>query len=83
MFVNTHRCVVDTHEASYVVVATRFSGEAVPKRPGATLPRATPLGPVSVRWGQIELLGQRHWVHHCFHVQISAADLEMTPAMNP
>jgi hypothetical protein len=35
------------------------------------------LGPVSGRWGAMNLLGERHWVHKRFHDQIAAADREM------
>jgi hypothetical protein len=38
--------------------------------------RHTRLGPVSGRWTQVELLGERHWVHERFYDQIAAADRE-------
>ena len=41
-----------------------------------TLPRHTQLGPVSGRWGQVNLFGERHWVHKRFHPAIAAADYE-------
>jgi hypothetical protein len=40
------------------------------------MPRHTWLGPVSARWAEVNLLGERHWVHQRFHDQIAAADRE-------
>jgi hypothetical protein len=47
-----------------------------PKSLLGTLPRHTQLGPVSGRWGQINLLGERHWVHKRFHSDIATTDRE-------
>jgi hypothetical protein len=41
-----------------------------------TLPRHTQLGPVSGRWGQLDLLGERHWVKRRFQGEIATADAE-------
>ena len=40
------------------------------------MPRHTRLGPVTGRWAEVDLLGERHWVHTRFHDQIAAADRE-------
>jgi hypothetical protein len=40
------------------------------------MPRHTRLGPVTGRWAEVDLLGERHWVHKRFHDQIAAADSE-------
>jgi len=40
------------------------------------MPRRTQLGPVSGRWGQIILLGERYWVKKRFQDQVIAADNE-------
>jgi hypothetical protein len=34
-------------------------------------------GPVSGRWGQLNLLGERHWVKRRFHAEITAADADV------
>jgi len=70
------RCVAVTDQAIYVLDSTRFSGGAQPRSLLATLPRQTQLGPVSGRWGEIELMNQRHWVHVRFHDAVRAADLD-------
>lgn len=41
-----------------------------------SLPRHTRLGPVSGRWGQLNLRGARHWVHKRFHAEVAATDHE-------
>ena len=56
--------------------SSKLSGGAKPQSLVGTLPRQTQLGPVSGRWGQVNLLGERHWVHKRFHHQIAAADYE-------
>ncbi|MGH3376392.1 MAG: hypothetical protein ACRDP6_16805, partial [Actinoallomurus sp.] len=60
----------------HVLESRRLSGGSKPKSLVGTLPRHTQLGPVSGRWAQLDLLGQRHWVHRRFHPEISAADDE-------
>ncbi|WP_107101219.1 hypothetical protein [Peterkaempfera griseoplana] len=76
MFWNSYRCVVVTQDAVHVLESSKLSGGAGPQRLLATLPRRTRLGPVSGRWGEVDLLGERHWVHRRFHDQIAAADRE-------
>jgi len=76
MFWNKYRCVVVTQDAIYVLDGSKPSGGASPQRLAATMPRHTRLGPVSGRWGEVNLLGERHWVHRRFHDQIAAADRE-------
>jgi len=71
------RCVAVTDEGIYVLESTKFSGGGKPHSLITVLPRQTRLGPVSGRWGQIELLGKRHWVHKRFHEMIAAADQEL------
>jgi hypothetical protein len=71
-----YRCVVITDDAIYVLESTKSSGGSKPRSLVGVLPRKTQLGPVSGRWGQIELLGKRHWVHKRFHHVIDAADRE-------
>ncbi|MFI5694822.1 hypothetical protein ACIA58_23405 [Kribbella sp. NPDC051586] len=68
------RCVAVADEGIYVLESTKFSGGAKPQSIVGVLPRQTKLGPVSGVWGEIELLGQRHWVHKRFHHLIDAAD---------
>lgn len=76
MFWNKYRCVAVTKDAIYVLDGTKMSGGGVPRRLLGTMPRKTRLGPVSGRWGEVALLGERHWVHQRFHGQIAAADRE-------
>lgn len=76
MFVNKYRCVAVTQDAIYVLDSSKLSGGASPRRLAGTMPRQTRLGPVSGRWAQVSILGERHWVHKRFHDQIAAADRE-------
>ena len=69
-----YHCVVITDDGIYVLKCTKFSGGGTPKSLVGVLPRNTKLGPVSGRWGQITLLGKRHWVHKRFHHLINEAD---------
>ncbi|MGW1590225.1 hypothetical protein [Streptomyces sp. NPDC002386] len=76
MLTNTYRCVVVTKDAIYVLDSSKMSGGANPQRLAGTMPRDTRLGPVTGRWGEVNILGRRHWVHTRFHDQIAAADRE-------
>lgn len=76
MFWNKYRCVAVTDEAIYVLNSTKWSGGAKPRDLVGRMPRHTRLGPVSGRWAEVDLLGERHWVHKRFHDQIAAADRE-------
>ncbi|MFF3562142.1 hypothetical protein ACFYXS_19090 [Streptomyces sp. NPDC002574] len=76
MFWITYRCVAVTRDAVYVLESSKLSGGARPQSLVATLPRRTRLGPVSGRWGRMDLLGERHWVHQRFHREVAAADRE-------
>ena len=76
MFWIRYRCVAVTRDAIYVLESNKLSGGARPQSLVATLPRHTQLGPVSGRWGELNLLGERHWVHQRFHNQVAAADRE-------
>jgi hypothetical protein len=76
MFWITYRCVVVTRDAIYVLDSDKLSGGAKPTSIAGTLPRHTQLGPVSGRWGQLTLLGKRHWVKRRFQTEITAADAE-------
>lgn len=71
-----YRCVAVTKDAIYVLESSKLSGGAKPQSLVATLPRRTQLGPVSGRWGEMNLLGERHWVHKRFHHEVAAADRE-------
>lgn len=71
---NTYRCVAVTDDAIYVLDATKWSGGAKPRELAGQMPRHTRLGPISGRWTRVDLLGERHWVHHRFRDQIAAAD---------
>jgi hypothetical protein len=71
-----YRCVAVTKDAIYVLESSKTSGGAKPQRLIGTLPRRTELGPVSGRWGQLEVVGERGWVHQRFHDQVAAADRE-------
>lgn len=71
-----YRCVAVTPDAIYIVESHKLSGGRNPQRLIGTLPRHTELGPVSGRWAQLNLLGERCWVHQRFHSQIAAADRE-------
>jgi hypothetical protein len=62
-----YRFVAVTQNAIYVLESSKLVG---------VLPRRTQLGPVSGRWGQVNLLGERHWVHNRFHPNVTAADCE-------
>ncbi len=76
MFWIKYRCVVVTEDAIYVLESSKLSGGAKPISLLATLPRRTRLGPASGRWAELELLGERHWVHQRFHDEVNAADRE-------
>ncbi|WP_431972623.1 hypothetical protein [Nocardia sp. bgisy134] len=76
MFWNKYRCVAVTQNAIYVLESSKLSGGAKPQQLVGALPRHTQLGPVSGLWGQVNILGQRHWVHKRFHDAIAAADHE-------
>jgi hypothetical protein len=76
MFWIRYRCVAVTQDTIYVLAGSRLSGGANPKSVVGTLPRHTQLGPVSGRWGQLNLLGERHWVKRRFQAEIAAADAE-------
>lgn len=76
MFWINYRCVAVTPDAIYVLDSSKPSGGAKPTSLVGTLPRHTQLGPMSGRWGQVNLLGKRHWVHKRFHQTITAADHE-------
>ena len=56
--------------------SSKPSGGANPKSLVVTLPRQTWLGPVSGRWAQVYLVGERHWVHKRFQQDVTAADYE-------
>ena len=76
MFRSRYRCVVVTDDAITVLESSRWSGGAKPQEVVGRMPRHTRLGPVSGRWAEVDLLGERHWVHQRFHDQIAAADRE-------
>lgn len=76
MFWITYRCVAVTQDAIYVLDSPKLSGGARPRSIVGTMPRRTQLGPVSGRWGQITLLGERYWVKKRFQDQVIAADDE-------
>jgi hypothetical protein len=71
-----YRCVAVTKDAIYVLESSKLSGGARPQSLVDTMPRHTQLGPVSGRWAEITLLGERHWVHKRFHPSIADADRE-------
>jgi hypothetical protein len=74
MFGVSYQCVAITQDAIYVMNSTKPSGGAKPVTLIGTLARHTRLGPVSGRWSEMDLLGQRHWVHRRFYPEIIAAD---------
>jgi hypothetical protein len=76
MFWITYRCVAVSQDAIYVLDSDKLSGGAKPTSIAGTLPRHTQLGPVSGRWGQLTLLGKRHWVKKRFQAEITASDAE-------
>jgi len=76
MFWISYRCVAVTKDAIYVLDSHKLSGGARPTSVIGTLPRRTRLGPVSGRWGQLNLLGKRHWVKRRFQSEITAADAD-------
>ena len=76
MFMVRYRCVAITDDAIYVLDSPSPSGGARPTSIAGTLPRHTRLGPVSGPWGEVELLGERHWVKRRFQGEIIAADAE-------
>jgi hypothetical protein len=76
IFWNKYRCVAVTEDAICVLESTKWSGGAKPQRLLATLPRRTQLGPVGGRWAQVNIAGERGWVHKRFHDAINAADRE-------
>jgi hypothetical protein len=76
MFWIKYRCVAVTQDAIYVLESSKPSGGAKSNSLVGTLPRQTQLGPVSGRWGRLNLLGERHWVHKRFHQDVTAADYE-------
>ena len=77
MFLVKYRCVVVTDDAIYVLDSPSLSGGARPRSIVGTMPRHTQLGPVSGAWGEVNLLGERHWVKRRFQGEIIAADAEV------
>jgi hypothetical protein len=71
-----YRMVAVTNDGIYVLEGSKFTGGTKPKSLVGTMPRQTQLGPVSGMWGQLNLLGERHWVHKRFHKDVTAADAE-------
>lgn len=71
-----YRCVTVTQDAIYVLDSPRLSGGANPTSIMGTLPRHTRLGPLSGRWGELTLLGERYWVKKRFYDEIASADAE-------
>ena len=61
-----YRCVAVADDGTYVLDSPRLSGGAKPTSVISALPRRTRLGPVSGRWGEITILGRRHWVKKLF-----------------
>ncbi|UQU62225.1 hypothetical protein COUCH_24680 [Couchioplanes caeruleus] len=76
MFMIKYRCVAITDDAIVVMDGPSLSGGARPTSILGTMPRHTRLGPVSGRWSEVDLLGERHWVKKRFHGEITAADAE-------
>ncbi|MHB1929673.1 MAG: hypothetical protein ACYDEN_02880 [Acidimicrobiales bacterium] len=74
MFWIEYRCVAVSQDAIYVLNSTKLSGGGKPVSLVGTLPRHTRLGPVSGRWAELALLGERNWVQKRFHCEIAAAD---------
>jgi hypothetical protein len=72
----TYRCVAITQDCIHVLASPKLWGGARPTAVEHTLPRRTQLGPVSGRWGQITLLGKRHWVKRRFQTEVRAADTQ-------
>ncbi|MFF5492580.1 hypothetical protein [Streptomyces aquilus] len=58
----TRRAVSVTDQDVVVLAYGRFGG-ARPTRVAARLPQGTRIGPMSGTWAQIELAGERLWVH--------------------
>jgi hypothetical protein len=76
MFWIKYRCVAVTDDAIYVMDSPKLSGGAKPTSILSKLPRHTQLGPVSGRWGELTLLGARHWVKKRFQAEITTADAD-------
>ena len=76
MFMIKYRCVAITDDAIHVLDSPSLSGGAKPTVIAGTMPRHTQLGPVSDPWGEVMLLGERHWVKKRFQGEITAADAE-------
>lgn len=81
MFRIKYRCVAITDDGIYVLESSKASGGAKPQSLVGKMLRSTRLGPVSGRWAQVNLLGERHWVHKRFHPQIAAADHVAGPGL--
>jgi hypothetical protein len=74
-----YRTVVVTREAIYVLRNFRFRMK--PQELVAILPRQTQLGLVpGLSWGQVELMGEPHWVHRRFYKDVAASDAEAAMA---
>jgi len=69
-------CVAVTDDGIYVLESSKFSGGGKPQSLVEVLPRKTRLGPVSGRWGQIQLMDETCWVHKRFHDIVNRADEE-------
>jgi hypothetical protein len=76
MFMIKYRCVAITDDGIFVMDSPSLTGGARPTAIAGTLPRRTRLGPVSGRWGEVNLLGQRHWVKKRFQGEVTSADAE-------
>jgi hypothetical protein len=76
VFMIKYRCVAITDDAIYVLGSPALSGGSRPRSIVGTMPRHTQLGPVSGAWGEVTLLGERHWVKKRFQREIIVADAE-------
>jgi hypothetical protein len=76
MFMIKYRCVAITDDAIFLMDSPSLSGGARPTSILGTMPRHTQLGPASGRWGEVNLLGERHWVKKRFQDEITAADAD-------
>lgn len=76
MFMIKYRCVAITDDAIFVMDSPSLSGGARPTSILGKMPRHTQLGPVSGSWGEVTLLGEKHWVKRRFQGEITAADAE-------
>src|SRR4051812_20038234 len=73
----TTRRVVLVTDRNVVLLEYGRLGGVKPRRVIARLPQGTRIGPLSGTWAQIELAGERLWVHRKWHGDAAAFEAQL------